>query len=290
MAAGHLLKAETPAWVSDLPIPTPRRERLRQVEDGVYYLIDDTQVRPDSDTATSYYRSVYKITDREGLESGASWNIEFDPSEEDIVFHHIRILRDGAVIDRLAETSAQVIERESNLDDGVINGLKTAHLEIKDVRVGDLIDTAYSRVSRPQLWRGEYFDRFRTHWSVPMGSWRYRLLWPSDRPLSIAGQGTKVPATVTRFADKTQYEWRTADADPTRGEKATPKWYPAWGLVSLSSLNAWSQVVEGTLPYFASKNQLPLPLVKRIQAIEKDYPDDRDRITQALRLVHDHWR
>jgi transglutaminase-like putative cysteine protease len=276
--------------VSDLPIPAPRPERLRQVEDGVYYLVDDTQVRPDGDTTVTYYRSVYKITDREGLESGASWNIEFDPSEEHLVLHHIRVLRDGQAIDRLADTSTQIVERESDLDNGVINGLKTAHLEIKDVRVGDVIDTAYSRVSQPQLWRREFFDRFRTHWSVPMESWRYRLLWPRDRPLSITALGTKVPATETRLGSTTQYEWRTADSEPTDSEKGTPKWYPTWGQVSLSSLTSWSQVVDGTMPFYTKTGGLPPELAQQVQAIEKKYPDDRDRITQALRLVQDSLR
>jgi transglutaminase-like putative cysteine protease len=290
LAAGNLLEAATPAWVSDLPIPAPRPERLRQVEDGVYYLVDDTQVRPDGDEAVTYYRSVYKITDREGLENGASWNIEFDPSEEDIVLHHIRILRDGQVIDRLAETRTQVVERESDLDNGVINGLKTAHLEIKDVRVGDVVDSAYSRVSRPQLWRREFFDRFRTHWSVPMESWRYRLLWPADRPLSVAEQGAQVPHTETRLGGMTQYEWRATDPDPTESESGTPKWYATWGQISLSSVMSWSRVVEGMLPLYTTRRALPPELAEQAQSIAKTYADDRDRITQALRLVQDRWR
>jgi hypothetical protein len=289
LAAGGLRKADTPAWVNELPIPAPRPGRLRQVEDGVYYLVDDTQVRPEEDSSVTYYRSVYKITDREGLESGASWNIEFDPSEEDIVFHHIHVLRNGQVMDRLAETRTQIVERESDLDNGVINGLKTAHLEIKDVRVGDIIDTAYSRVSRPQLWRGEFFDRFRTHWSVPMESWRYRLLWPAGRPLSVVEQGAKVPRTETRLGSTVQYEWRTTDSEPTDSENGTPKWYATWGQISLSSLTSWSQVVEGTMPFYPV-NGLPPELVQQVQSIQDKYADDRDRITQALRLVQDSWR
>ncbi len=289
-AADDVARGAPASWIEELPVPAPRADRLRQVEDGIYYLLLDDQVRPEGGRETFYTRNVYKVTDRRGLEEAARFEIDFDPGREHVVLHHIRVLRGGAVQDRMAGADIQVLRREQGLDKGVFDGRKTVHVEIKDVQVGDVIDYAYSVETDVSFWPGEFFGRIKAIWSVPLEVMRYRLFWPANRPLTIRNRGIDIRPTRTRSGDDTVYDWRLVDAPPVHGEDGTPDWYPTWGEVDVSSMAHWGQVVNWALPLYAGKDTLPPELAARAAAIQRDFKTPEDRITEAMRLVEDDLR
>jgi transglutaminase-like putative cysteine protease len=277
-------------WVHELPIPKARPSRMREVEDGVYYLLSDTQVKPEHDSETFFRRNVYLVTDRSGLEEAARLDVDFDPSFEHIVLHRVHVIRVGQVLDRLPSANIRVMERESGLDNGVFDGLKTVHVEIKDVEVGDVVDLEYSWEQRASFWPGEFFGSVTIDWSVPEEETHYRLLWPANRALTIRNRNTKLAPAKMREGDDISYEWTAIDATPIRGEDGTPDWYPTWGTVELSSMMSWAQVVNWALPLYAIQGDLPPELAARVDAIAKKYPKPEDRITMAMRLVEDELR
>jgi hypothetical protein len=288
--AGGVQRTDAPVWVEELPIPAPRTERLREIHDGRYSLLRDTQVSMEGNVETVYSRRIYKITDREGLEDGGRLEIEFDPSDEDLLLHRIAIHRNGAVLDRLRGTKVQVLQREDDLDSGVVTGLKTVHVEIGDVRVGDVVDVAYSwRIAR-KLWTGAFFEKITTSWAVPVGLERYRLIWPAERPLVVRRIATTLSPAITRGSSRTFYDWMVKDPDPVPTEDGTPSWYARWGYISLSSMTSWGEVVRATLPLYADKLRLSPDLVRQADEIAARNPDPVDKITQVLRLVQDRLR
>jgi transglutaminase-like putative cysteine protease len=289
--ADELERAAPAAWVEDLAIPQPLAARLRQAEDGLYYLLLDSQVKAGDGAEVFYTRNAYKVIDRGGLEEAARFEIVYDPSHERVVLHHIRVIRNGVVLDRMGDADIQVMRREKDLDKGIFDGNKTVHVEIKGVEVGDIVDYAYSWQSTSSYWPGQFFAHVTTGWSVPLGLMRYRLIWPADRPpLTVRNRSTTLKPTVTRRGGDAIYEWRTADPEPTHGEDGTPQWYATWGVVSVSSMVTWSEVVNWALPLYSKTDALPSELDARAEAIMKTYPQPEDRITQAMRLVEDEVR
>jgi transglutaminase-like putative cysteine protease len=289
-AADDVGRGPPAAWVHELAIPKPRPARMRQVEDGVYYLLSDSQVKPERIRQTSFHRSVYLVTDRSGLEEAARFDVDYDPATEDVVLHRVHIIRNGQIIDRLPDANVRVLERESELDNGVFDGLKTVHVEIKDVEVGDIVDLEYSWERRESFWPGEFFSNVTVDWSVPLEMTHYRVLWPADRPLTIRNRNTKIAPVETREGDDISYDWTNIDRDPIPDEDGTPDWYPTWGTVELSSMTSWAQVVDWALPRYAIQGDLPPELAARVDAIAKTYKRPEDRITQAMRLVEDELR
>lgn len=289
-AADMVARSPVPAWADELAVPPLKAARLRQVQDGIYYLLLDSQVRPKGARQTFYRRSVYKVTDRNGLEEAASLDVDYDPATEHVVLHRFRILRDGKAIDALAGADVKVLEREQDLDNGILNGLKTVHLVVKDVRVGDVVDLAYSWESTASFWTGEFFGGVTTQWSVPLALMRYRLIWPSDRPLTIRNRATTLEPLLTRQGSDTVYEWRSPDAEPVPNEDGTPDWYPTYGSISLSSMRSWRDVVAWAMPLYAVRGPLPPALEEKAAAIARRFPRPEDRITEAMRLVEDDLR
>jgi hypothetical protein len=288
--AGHVRPGPAPAWVRDEPIPPPRPERARQVSDGYYNLLNDNQDRPAPPIEVRYDRQAYKVTDRSGLEAAARIDIIFDPAVDDVVLHHVRIWRDGKPQDRLKGLNIQVLRREKDLDKGVFDGRKTAHLELSDVQVGDIVDYAYSlETVDPQL-SGTFQGSVDTSWGAPTELTRYRLLWPHGQPITIKKYAGAPDPVVTPGPERDVYEWRVSDAPPHDKEADAPTWYDQYGRITVSSMTNWGQVVDWSLPFYRQSEALTPAWTARVDAIARTFPDPRDRITEALRLVQDDIR
>lgn len=289
-AVGQVRKAPAPSWVEAAALPAPRAERDREVSDGQYTLLVDRQVRADGSGKVSYRRDANLVTDRGGLEAAASVSIDFDPSDEDVVLHHVRVWRAGIAQDRLKDVSVDLIRRERQLADGVITGMKTAHFELRDVRVGDIVDVAYSLDIKDKVLQGQLFDAGSTSWSAPVGLTRFRILWPHGRPLTVKLlTGAPHPA-VSQRGGFDVYDWRIEDANPIQGETDTPPWRRPWGEVVVSSMGAWAEVSAWALPLYRHSDQLPAGLAAEADQYAAANPDPRDRITWALRHVQDNVR
>ncbi len=289
-AAGQVRKAPAPGWVAVEAVPAPRAARNREVSDGQYTLLLDRQVRADGPVSVSYRRSANLVTDRGGLEQAASFSVDFDPSQDDVIFHHIRVWRGGVAQDRLKDVAIDQIRRERELSDGIITGMKTAHFELKDVRVGDVVDVAYSLETRDKVLRGQVFDGSSTTWSDPVGLTRFRVLWPHGRPLNVKLLGGAAQGTVTRQGDLDLYEWRAEDPDPVRGEGDTPRWRRPWAEVAVSSMASWAEVSAWAQPLYQYADPLPPALAAETDRFAAAHPDPRDRITWALRYAQDNVR
>jgi transglutaminase-like putative cysteine protease len=291
IAATPVDEAPAPAWVTDIAIPKPRAARLRQVEDGIYFLLLDSQIKAGAGNEVFFSRNAYKVTDRSGLEDGARFDVDFDPSQEHVVLHYVRVIRNGVVIDHLADADIRVLHREQGLDKGVFDGNKTVHVEIKGVEVGDIVDYAYSWVSTATFWPNQFFGHVTTQWSVPLAAMRYRLVWPAKNPpLTIRNRATTLKPTLTHLGSDVVYTWLAADPDPVPSEDGTPAWHMTWGTVTLSSMSSWSDVVNWALPLYTGRDRLSPALARRADAIAAKFPKPEDRITAAMRLVEDEVR
>jgi len=288
-ALGHVLRAPPEPWVKDTIVPAPRPERARQVADGIYYLLSDDQDRPGF-PAVSYSRLAYRITDRTGLEQGAGIDLSFDPAVSDLILHHIWVIRDGVAQDRLASADIQLLRREKELDKGVFDGRKTAHIELKDVRAGDVVDYAYSLRTSDPLLRDAYQTDHSTSWSSPVGLTQFRLLWPHGRPIAIRRFAGAPSPTVTPGPDRDEYIWRIVDPDPVEKEEKAPDWIDQWGRVGVSSMTGWADIAAWSLPLYPVNDPLPPAWAAKVDEIAARYRDPRDRITQAIRLVQDDVR
>jgi transglutaminase-like putative cysteine protease len=290
VSAEQVERGPEPRWVDRLPLPAPRHARLRQVQSGLYYLLLDTQVRSLDGIENYYTRSAYRVIDRGGLEEAARLEIEFNPSREHVVLHGITLWRRGVAYDRLRDAEIQVLHRETDLDKGVIDGRKTVHVEIKDVEVGDVVDYSYSWDADNDSWPQHFFGHATTAWSVPLEAWRYRVIRPSGTPLAIRNRNSRIAVSRTPSGPNTIYEWRLRDPDPVSDEADVPKWFPHFGVIAISSMTSWAEVVGSLLPLYSGKDALPPQLEARVAAAMAKYPKAEDRITWALHLVEDEFR
>ncbi|MDB5675831.1 MAG: hypothetical protein JWM65_2813 [Sphingomonas bacterium] len=283
-------RAPAPAGIEWAPIPAANPARLRAVEGGTYDLLEDTQVDATGDLPTTFRRQAIKAVDRQGLESAAQNKITVDPAYQRLIIHRIAVWRDGRMIDQTARAEIDLLRRESDLDDGVITGERTALIRLADVRVGDVVDIAWSWQSVASAWRGNFFDSADLGWSVPTGLTRYRLTMPASRPL-VARSVEHAPApTIRRVGNMVVREWRVVDPDPVSDSTGSPKWWTPWARVDLSTMADWRTIDAWSQPFYAQDMSLPADYAARIDAIAAASMDPKRRTIAALHLVQDSIR
>jgi hypothetical protein len=285
-----MVRAPAPAGIDWAPIPAANPARLRAVEDGSYDLLEDTQVDATGDFATTFRRQAIKVVDRQGLEGAAQSKITFDPAIQRLIVHRIAIWRGGRMIDQTASAAIDLLRQEDELDNGIITGERTALIRLGDVRVGDVVDIAWSWQDLAGAWRGNFFDTASLGWSVPTGLTRYRLSMPVSRPL-VARSFEHAPApTVRRVGNFVVREWRVMDPDPVADSTGSPKWWSPWARVSLSTMADWDTIDRWSQPFYAQDPRLPADFIARVDAIAAATPDLKRRTIAALRLVQDSIR
>jgi hypothetical protein len=283
------LAAPAPDWVIDAPAAQPNESRLPQVSGGTYFLVLDRQVMWVPERQVTFRRVAYKITERLGLEEGARILWSYDPTHESIRFHRIDIVRDGARLPQLDKTAIRTYQREEELDQGIVDGHLTAHADIADVRVGDVIEYELSVTSKPQLALGDFNDGFYARWEVPLAYQRYRLLLPGGQDLQVREYGIELQPDKTVTNGMTAYEWIMRDIEPVPSEAEQPVWHIQGGVL-LSTTSRWAEVSKLLAPHYLLQRPLPADFQSKVDDIARRFPGRLDRVTEVLRLVQDSIR
>ena len=150
---------------------------------GQAYLLFDKQVN--AATSEIFVRVVKEIVSEGGVQSGANLSFSFDPSYQELVVHQVSIQRGSERLERLDPAKFRMIQKETVLNRQVYNGTLSALLFLEDVRVGDRIEYAFTVRGFNPVLRGKYSEIFLSQMAIPVERLRFRLLWPSDRMLSI---------------------------------------------------------------------------------------------------------
>ena len=97
-------------------VPSADPSRADQIKNGISWLLVDEQIVHRDYGYDDYSRMVYKIVDRPGLEQGASIDLQFDPSRHRVTLNHLRIIRDGVVLDRLDDVKFDIFRQEKDAE------------------------------------------------------------------------------------------------------------------------------------------------------------------------------
>jgi len=288
--AADVQRAAAPAWVEDMALPGIDTGMLHYADGGLYTILLDDQVRWEGETRLYYSRIVTKVLSRAGLEDAASLTRSFDPATETLTLTHLDIIRDGRRIELRDKVAFDVFRRESDLESGMIDGTLTAHAQLPDLRVGDIVDLAFLWSSSP-LFPGQTFSVwFDPEYSDPVGLNRVVAYWPADRPLQTSAIPPSVERTDKIDGDIHRIERVTRAHKPITVEDDLPPEVDPWGTVLLSGSKDWAEVAGSIAEHYRTLSVLP--------AAWKDVPDEiraagtaeGDRAYAALHYVQDHIR
>lgn len=290
LAADQPLYAPPAPWVDVSPIPPPAPAESAT---AVQALIDDHQTRFDPAGDAYYARRVIKIFKPEGLAGVKSVSVIWSPDTETLTFHTLSIIRDGKVIDLLADHKAMlVLRRETNLEQASLDGRITATRQIDGLQVGDILDFAYTRVRADPVLQGHSFDAQRIALPGLIGRYRTVITWPRGEAVTwktTPGFGEPVQTVkagrVVLSLDKT-------DILAPKPPIGAPLRFLRVGLLEATSFKSWSEVSQLMAPLYAKASTIGpgSPLTAEAEAIAARTKDPKARAFQALQLVEDKTR
>jgi transglutaminase-like putative cysteine protease len=279
--------AGPPAWV--IPAPDKPTGGTKAVEAGESdYLLVDRQVRLSAVTE-SYGHYVERMVSQSSVDRAAQISIEIDPLHERVLLHDVHVIRDGRVIDKLVDARRSLMNREQDLDQGLINGRVTLHLLLQDVRVGDVLDYSYTLERTDPFGERGFNEWYSSQWGVPVRHVRLRVLHPANRPLHIKDHGKlSAPARIGRGA-WSEIVWEGRDIAALPNDELRPSWLIYYPRVEISEFADWNAVRVWSQPLYTRHPEQDPALAALVAELRAE-SDESARILRALRFVQDDVR
>ncbi len=275
----------TPPWVRAVTPSEPAVMPTGQVSQGVHYLLVDTQTRVDAREKVHYRHIATKALNERGVESVAHVEIRFDPSYQALSLHTIQVRRGARIIPKLASASVKVLQREQELEYLIYDGSKTANVFLDDIRVGDIVEYAYSVRGSNPVFGDRQFGSFELQWRVPVHHLHTRLLWPKGRELHLSSRNNRIEALATDRGTHTEHVWETKEVPALVVESDTPNWFDPYPSVQWGEFKDWQSVARWAVPYYRVPARLSPALQAEVDRIAMAHSAPQDRLLAALNLV-----
>ncbi len=230
---------EPAAWVEPVEVP-----KGPVAPDGATReLLIDTQVRVEK-TVEHFEHRAWKVLSHAGVEQLARRQFHWDPSWETFQLHGVWIWRGGQRRVAWHPEDARVIQRESDLDEGLYDGRLTLIVELRDLREGDVVELASTTVGENPVYQGHFATRFFQSWAEDIEQSRFRLTWQRQRPLRFKGHGGAVAPTVVEEGRAQVYRWDLRHLKGARFEAAMPADVEPAPWVEFSDWRDWEEVAR----------------------------------------------
>ena len=281
--------APPPDWVQSAPSESQSTAAWSQgASGGTEDLLSDLQIRVD-ESWSEYFHNITRATNASGVSDISDIRIGFDPELDRLLIHSITLRRANETIDELQHGRIEVLQRESQLESGILDGSQTFHLVMSDVRVGDSIDFSYTIEHRDPVWGNRLYGRYLTHWSDPVRRSRIRVVLRAQAPIFLHYPPNEAPARATDGTWQS-LEWNAESVPAVAFEKEAPGWYEQYPAIQLSQFATWKEVVDSALPLYASQGTPSAALTALEKQLSSAAHSDPERALAVIRFVQEEIR
>jgi hypothetical protein len=235
----HIHIAKKADWVKDIKYNSTAKPDAEQRSSYYYLLIDDQE---NTVAQEAYQHIAYVILTSEGIQEMADLQFDFDPAYEELIFHELKIIRGASVINQLSK-NIQVIQREESMERYLYDGTRTAVFNLKDIRVGDIVEYSFTRKGYNPVHLG-HISRTFYHDSFIGVDKRFTEVTVSDsRLIKIKSAGPeKIPHATNNVGNLTSYSWSSGPTTPVDWDVNTPAWYENENYSMISDFPSWTEV------------------------------------------------
>jgi hypothetical protein len=236
-----------------------------------------------------FFHTVRQILTLDGVQNDATLTMDFNPGCETLTLHWARIWRGAAHLDRLDTNSVKIVQQEKELDQSILNGEKSAILVLDDVRVGDIIDYAWSVKGANPVFGGHFSCDVPVQMEQPVERLRTRVLWPAGKPLYAQTHGCAVQPAVIAKTNAVEYVWDFRQAPGALPEDSLPAWCEPDPWVELTDFKSWAEVNQWALALFRTASPFSPELARKI-AEWRQITGQEQQVLAVLRFVQDDVR
>src|SRR6266545_1617764 len=277
--------APVPSWVKTVK-PDGDVEVGRD-DAGMVYLLSDQQ--ENLERSAFYYHEVRKITSENGIKIGDSISASFNPAFERLIFHSIKLTRAGTVFNRLDRSQIKLSQKEQDPEQLVYDSSWTAKITLDDLRVGDVIEFAFSEEGANPLRRGKYSKIYLAQVGRFMARNVLRLIYPASRTLSFRMENGARQPTLTTVNGMTELWYEDHNVPGRTIEDDAPDDYEPRQLLDISEFHSWTELANWAMPLFEVEGARSPEFNAEIEKL-RGFTDPEERVVAALQFVQDEIR
>ncbi|HXI73801.1 MAG TPA: DUF3857 domain-containing transglutaminase family protein [Verrucomicrobiae bacterium] len=275
------------SWVK--PQLFDRQSAMLQPEASTdqHWLLMERQVN--AATNESFYHYVRQILTVAGVQNGSTLKMDFNPGYQTLTLHWVRIWRGTNYLNRIEADKIRVVRQERDMEQHILNGEQTAMLVMDDVRVGDIVDYAYSITGANPVFNGRFSTGIRVQWDEPVERLLTRILWPAQRHFYPKPQGCSIQPTVVTKSNLVECVWDLRRVPGIHQEDSLPVWCDPEPWVQLTEFGSWTEVNQWALILFQNSSPLSPELIQKIGEWKR-LPGREQQVLAVLRFVQDEVR
>ena len=276
-------------WVQRIDWDRKALQDKSPVDVGMRYLLIDFQKH--SGVAESYVHYVEQMVNEHGVQECGTLSFMFDPSYQELAVHRIQLHRDGQVINKLERSALNIIQPEKELDWDIYSGDHAVTLFLEDLRVGDVLEYAYTVRGRNPVSMNHFWTRFYLQQSRPVREQFYRLVLPKEMPLRQRYHNADWEPVVTDTGVWRDYRWEIPSQEALLIEDSTPYTFDPYVYIEFSNFDSWSDVVQWGLNLYPDVSNEPIDEIRKlVSGWQDDYQTPDERALAALQFVQDELR
>jgi transglutaminase-like putative cysteine protease len=263
-------------------------------------LISDSQTNLTLAGSDYYFRTVTRLLNSEGVRQNAEVSVIYSPEYQRVTWHLLQLIRNDQVIDLLPVAKFRQLQRELGFEAKIYDGQITAAAVLEGVRVGDILEMAYTIHDTNPLLAGHLSSRHHLGSSYPVRRQTVIVRTPATaKPLTrymwIPPATTGLPDSLFNLAElhypvreettdqERIYRWEARevpaiDFDGNISGQAAP-YYP---MLRWSSFRTWADVVNWATPLFESGGPLPPAIGNQLAAWRERLPSPAQRLRAAV--------
>lgn len=287
LSQGRYATGQAPDWVIPADIPDAT------VSGDAVWRLSETHFM--AGPAPEYYsRRIIQFNSPAGMASLGPLVMTFVPEYQQLTLNTLRILRGTDVIDVRDTIKVRFLQRETGLEQGMYRGIVTASILLDDLRVGDMLEFAYTTKGVNPVFGGKYFESAGWTPNLPTELRRVVLQYPAAQPLHyrFVGPAPKGDADKPRrstVGDMVRLQFDERRPAMVTPEQFTPPSYDAMTSLEFSEYGTWNDVARWAADLFGNKEEPDAEFERRVTALQGAATEE-EKILQAIRYVQNEIR
>jgi len=283
LAGEQVLYGPAPAWAA--PVEMPR------VRPGPPIVLYDDQRRIEEGRLTAYLDRAIRIDNPQMLTALGTVQAQWQPDKGDLVVHRVSILRGDAEIDVLGDGARfEVLRRERQLEQRIVDGSLTATLAVPGLRVGDVLRISYTTTQSDQA-LAEEVQAYALLPSKPFEASlaRVRISWPEGSDVNWrATRGITLPEPVVEDGFAVLEVALPLDELAEVPDDA-PLRFRVPPILQAGTFADWAEVSRVMGPLYATEGTIDAggPIAGELDRIVAAHDAPLERAVAALRVVQD---
>ena len=124
------------------------------------------------------------------------------------------------------------------------DGSFTAHCHLEDLRIGDIIEFAYTTEGANPVKKGKFSTTLPTDWYYPVRHAVTRVVYPAQRGINFRVENKAIKPTIVTANGIIEWVWEESNVPGRKPDPDVPPDYDPCGWVQVSEFTSWEQVAD----------------------------------------------